>query len=105
MENKNSTINKDLILRERLALERTIMANDRTLLSFVRTSLYFLIAGLTIDSLIEVIYGTFTRWSLWGFSFLCLVVGVIRYIKQKKKLKENEKHIGDYKMAFDDDEV
>jgi putative membrane protein len=105
MENKNSTINKDLILRERLALERTQMANDRTLLSFVRTSLYFLIAGLTIDSLIEVIYGTFTRWSLWGFSILCLIVGVIRYIKQKKKLKENEKHIGDYKMAYDDDEV
>ncbi|MGZ5246485.1 MAG: DUF202 domain-containing protein [Flavitalea sp.] len=105
MGKENSAINKDLILRERLALERTEMANDRTLLSFVRTSLYFLIAGLTIDSLIEVVYGTFTRWSLWGFSILCIVTGVIRYIRQKKRLKENEKHIGDYKMAYDDDEL
>jgi putative membrane protein len=105
MENKISTIKKDLILREKLALERTEMANDRTLLSFVRTSLYFLIAGLTIDSLIEVSYGTFIRWSLWVISLVCLVVGILRYLRQKKKLKDNQKHIGDYKMVYDDDEL
>jgi putative membrane protein len=41
----NKAINKDLILRERLALQRTILANQSTFLSFLRTSLYFLIAG------------------------------------------------------------
>lgn len=32
---KNNNLNKDLILRERLALERTAMGNDRTLLAFI----------------------------------------------------------------------
>ncbi len=36
-------INKDLILRERVAVERTVMANQRTFLSFLRSSLYFLL--------------------------------------------------------------
>jgi putative membrane protein len=34
-------IDANLILREKLAIERTEMANDGTLLSFIRTSLYF----------------------------------------------------------------
>ena len=45
MDQTEKRINKDLILREKLAIERTDMAIDRTLLSFIRTSLYFVIAG------------------------------------------------------------
>ena len=51
IENK---INKDLILREKLALQRTVMANQTTLLSFIRTSLYFLVAGLSLKSLLKL---------------------------------------------------
>jgi putative lipase involved disintegration of autophagic bodies len=36
------TVNKDLILRERLALQRTILANQTTVLAF-RTAMYFLL--------------------------------------------------------------
>jgi len=45
-----NNINKDLILRERLAIERTAMGNDRTLLAFIRTALYFSIAGKSVES-------------------------------------------------------
>jgi len=50
-------INKDLILRERLAVERTDIAIDKTLLAFIRTALYFAIASLTVNSLLKVSYG------------------------------------------------
>jgi putative membrane protein len=46
--------NKDLILREKLALQRTVMANQTTLLSFLRTAMYFLVAGISTGSLIKV---------------------------------------------------
>lgn len=51
MEEKK--INKDLILRERLTLQRTILANQSAFLSFLRTSLYFLIAGLSIRNVLK----------------------------------------------------
>ena len=50
----SANINKDLILREKLAIERTAMAIDTTLLSFIRTSLYFAVAGLTVNSFLKM---------------------------------------------------
>ena len=52
-----NNISKDLILRERLAVERTDMAIDRTLLAFIRTASYFTIAGMTVNSLLKIGYG------------------------------------------------
>ena len=49
MSEQNKT-NFDLILGERLALQRTELANQSTFLSFLRTSMYFLMAGLTIHN-------------------------------------------------------
>lgn len=42
---KNIHMNKDLVLREYLAIERTKLANERTLLTYIRTGLYFLVAA------------------------------------------------------------
>ena len=39
---------KELILRDHLALERTRLANERTLFAYIRTSLYLLTAGIGI---------------------------------------------------------
>lgn len=61
----DSLINRDLILRENLAIERTDMAIDRTLLSFVRTALYFAIAGMTINSLLKLRYGLYIELAFW----------------------------------------
>ena len=54
MNTIETKINKDLILREKLAVQRTVMANQTTLLSFIRTSLYFLVAGLSLKSLLKL---------------------------------------------------
>lgn len=104
MNETEKRINRDLILREKLAIERTDMANDRTLLSFIRTSLYFAIAGMTVNSLLKVNYGVAVEISFWSLAVLLFVIGFIKFRRQKKKLKANEKHIGNYKLEWEDDD-
>lgn len=104
MNETEKSINRDLILREKLAIERTDMANDRTLLSFIRTSLYFAIAGMTVNSLLKVNYGVAVEISFWSLAVLLFVIGFIKFRRQKKKLKANEKHIGNYKLEWEDDD-
>lgn len=103
MEESQKRINKDLILRERLAIERTAMAIDRTLLSYIRTALYFVIAGMTVNSLLDLRNGWLAEILFWVLGILILLTGIFKYYRQKRKLKENEKHIGDYKLEWEDD--
>jgi putative membrane protein len=103
MNETEKRINKDLILREKLALERTDMAIDRTLLSFIRTSLYFIIAGITVNSLLKLSYGLWAEIFFWIAGAVILLVGILKYGHQKRKLKESKKHIGDYKLEWEDD--
>lgn len=87
-------INKDLVLREKLAIERTVMANQRTLLSFLRTSLYFSIAGLSISELLVFKYATVVVVVFFIISFLLLIAGVATYLSQKKKIANSRKQVG-----------
>ena len=104
MIGNETRINKDLILREKLATERTDMVIDRTFLSFIRTALYFAIAGITIITLLKINYGWWIAIVFWILSVLILFTGIVKFYRQKKKLKELEKHIGDYKLEWDDDD-
>ena len=103
MNETEKRINKDLILREKLAIERTDMAIDRTLLSFVRTTLYFVVAGMTVNSLLKVSYGWWLEILFWILGAVILLFGFLNFKRQKKKLKDNERHIGDYKLEWEDD--
>mgnify|MGYP003456617452 FL=1 len=93
-------INKDLILRERLALQRTVLANQSTFLAFLRTSMYFFIAGLSLESLLKIQNSFIIEWFLFISSFVIFCIGLFNYFKHKKMISENEKHIGDYKMEY-----
>lgn len=93
-------INKDLILRERLALQRTILANQTTFLAFLRTSLYFAIAGLSAKTLLNIDYSSIIEIIFFICSFLILLFGTINYFKHKKMISGNEKNIGDYKFEY-----
>lgn len=93
-------INKDLILRERLALQRTILANQSTFLAFLRTYMYFFVAGLSLESLLKIDNGFIIEWFLFISSFVIFCIGIFNYFRHKKMILENEKHIGDYKMEY-----
>ena len=95
-------INKDLILRERLALQRTILANQSTFLAFLRTSMYFFVAGLSLESLLKIENSFIIEWFLFISSFVIFLIGIFNYFKHKKMISNNEKHIGDYKMEYEE---
>jgi putative membrane protein len=98
--NNQKAINKDLILRERLAIQRTILANQSTFLSFLRTSMYFLIAGLSLKNVLKIENSITIEIVLFSFSGIILLIGILNYFKHKKSILENEKHIGDYQLDY-----
>ena len=97
MNTIETKINKDLILREKLAVQRTVMANQTTLLSFIRTSLYFLVAGLSLKSLLKLENSLLFQITFYVVSFSTMIIGVYNYFKQKRLIQSSEIHIGDYK--------
>lgn len=92
--------NKDLILRENLALQRTLLANQSTFLSFLRTSMYFLVAGLSVHNLLDIKSSMVISYGFYGISFSLIVFGIINYIQNDKKIKENRIHVGSYKTDY-----
>ncbi|PKH68874.1 hypothetical protein CXF59_00935 [Flavobacterium sp. ALD4] len=94
------TVNKDLILRERLALQRTILANQTTVLAFIRTAMYFFVAGLSTRNLLKIENSIVIEASFYTIAFIILVLGIVNFFKQRKMITENEKQIGDYKLDY-----
>lgn len=99
MEAKKA-MNKDLILREKLALQRTVLANQSTFLAFLRTSMYFLIAGLSLRNLLKIENSLLIEIVLFITSFVIFILGTLNYFKHKKSISENKKHIGDYQLEY-----
>lgn len=96
----DNQINRDLILREKLALQRTILTNQTTLLAFTRTSLYFLVAGLSLRSLLKLENSLIFEISFFSISFIIFITGLLNYRKQSRLIKDSEKHIGNYKSEY-----
>jgi putative membrane protein len=93
-------MNKDLILREKLALQRTVLANQATLLAFIRTAMYFLVAGISINNLLDYRYGHYIQFAFVTISVFLLLVGFANHKIQKKKIAESEIHIGEFKDEY-----
>ncbi|WP_317127430.1 DUF202 domain-containing protein [Aequorivita ciconiae] len=71
---------------EILALERTKLANERTLLSYIRSSLYLLLGGLALLQLEDL---SRIHWLGYIALLVCVVflgVGIIRYIVLSRRL-------------------
>jgi len=78
--------NTDLILRDELAIDRTLLANERTLLAYLRSGVALLIAGITI------IHFSQEGW-FWGVGIACIpigimsgVIGVVRYRRMNRAI-------------------
>lgn len=70
-----------------LTLGRTIMANDRTLLAFLRTSLAFGAAGVGMIKYLDPPIFDVMGWIFVAFSGVILSAGIHRYRHAKKILK------------------
>lgn len=71
---------------EILALERTKLANERTLLSYIRSSLYLLLGGIGILQLKDF---QSIKWLGYVALVVCVVflaVGIFRYVLLSRRL-------------------
>lgn len=74
----------ELILRDKLAIDRTHLSNERTLLSYLRTSLYLIIFSLVIFSESKFIYIPIIGVIV---SLFIAIIGLKRYKTIKKRIK------------------
>jgi len=84
---KDYEVTEDIILRDHLALERTKLANERTLLSYIRTALYLLLGGIAFLGMSEL--GEYQRFGYvsLGLSALLVVIGIVRFVQLSRHLK------------------
>ena len=78
--------NEKIILRDYLALERTKLANERTLFAYIRTSLYLLLAGLTLIQLKTVASLLWIGILSIIVSAILIWIGILRYKKLNRQL-------------------
>jgi putative membrane protein len=82
-----SRFNDSLILRDYLALDRTILANERTLFSYIRLSLGLAAAGVGMIELLDIRAAVVSGCVLVAISPFVCVIGILRFIAMQKKLR------------------
>src|ERR1700738_1230147 len=76
----------ELILRDRLALDRTSLANENTLLAYIRTSLTILIAGVSLIKFFDLGIVHIIGWVVNVFGIVIAIIGGVRYLKLRKTI-------------------
>lgn len=83
---------EDIILRDFLALERTRLANERTLLAYLRTSLYMVLGGIAFLQLSEFDNIRWLGFVAIGLSAVFVVTGIMRFYLLKRSMREYYKN-------------
>ncbi len=90
-------LTKQLILRDYLAIERTILTNEATYLAYIRTSLTIIVIGVTLfkiftDNVLLQYLGIILAIS----GLLVLIIGSLKTIEMRKKINkflQNNEHL------------
>jgi putative membrane protein len=76
----------DLLLRDELAIDRTLLANERTLLAYLRSAVALLLAGVTILNFSP------EGW-FWAVGIACIptgistaIIGIMRYRRMNREI-------------------
>jgi len=72
--------NGEIILRDRLAMDRTILANERTLLAYARTALAFSGAGVSLIKFFDWPAAAIIGCIMIPVGIIIGLIGVIRFI-------------------------
>jgi putative membrane protein len=79
---------EEIILRDHLALERTKLANERTLLSYIRTSLYLVLGGIAFLGMRDLEEIKKLGYFSISLAIVILIIGITRFLQLKKHLKK-----------------
>jgi putative membrane protein len=80
-------LNYEMILRDQLAIDRTILANERTFLAYVRTVLALVLAGATVIRIFEDPSLNIIGWTLVVIGVLVGGVGVLRTYRTSRRIR------------------
>jgi len=83
---------ENYILRDYLAADRTILSNERTFLSYLRTALTSFVVGASFIKFFDGHLVFFTLgWLFIPLGMCCAIFGVIRYRQMKRLILKAEK--------------
>ncbi|WP_114752619.1 DUF202 domain-containing protein [Pleomorphovibrio marinus] len=82
----------DLIVRDFLARQRTKLANDRTLLAYIRTSLYFLVSGTALMKVEDLANIKEFGYLSFLISLVLLVLGFFNFFRIRSKILKGKYH-------------
>jgi len=85
MADASSPSPEQTILRDRLAIDRTVLANERTLLSYIRTALGFLALGVTAFELWDSTLARAAGAAALVLSLVLLFVGLKRFQDMRRR--------------------
>lgn len=83
----------ELILRDELAVDRTVMANERTFLSYSRTALALLLAGVTFLHFSEAIWYSIIGAASLPVGMVIFLVGLARYRRLRREIRSVRKRL------------
>jgi len=76
----------EFILRDYLAIDRTILANERTFLAYLRSALTVFIAGVTFIKFFDNLLIEIVGWFFVPIGILTFIIGTNRFQKFKKQM-------------------
>lgn len=77
---------EDLILRDELAIDRTLLANERTLLAYIRSGVALLIAGISIIHFSNVNWFEIVGIACIPIGIITCIIGIARYQKMNRSI-------------------
>ncbi len=76
-------VKDEWILRDYLAVDRTVLANERTFLAYIRTALTLFIAGVSFIQFFDSVAIEVVGWIFVPVGIATFIVGFTRYNKMK----------------------
>ena len=87
---------RELPLSDQLAAVRSILANERTFLSYQRTALTLAVAGFSFIRFFDYDLIVFIGWIFLPAALITVILGVIRYLKMRDMISNLESdHVKD----------
>ena len=75
-------------IADRLALMRTGLANERTLLAYVRTAVTFAAGGIGLARLVTDPTMIRVGWALFPLGLVVMIIGVVRFRQMRRLLAD-----------------
>ena len=85
---------EDLILRDELAIDRTILANERTALAYTRTALTLFIAGLSFLHFVQEGPLYYAAWLFLPAGVITSIFGYLRFRKVRHHILSVRRKVG-----------